>query len=60
MYLDDTELEATSLHIVKKLQAKGLAPDIAGTWMQSVGALRYRCGLQSQQHARQPAPSKRK
>jgi len=40
-YLNDAELDTTVQHILGKLQSKELQPDIARTYMQSVGALRW-------------------
>ena len=41
VYLNEQELDATTQHILGKLQAHPANTEIARTYMQSVGALRY-------------------
>jgi hypothetical protein len=41
VYLNDQELDATTQHILGKLQAHSSDAEITRTYMQSVGALRW-------------------
>lgn len=43
VYLNEQELDATTQHILGKLQAHPANTEIARTYMQSVGALRHAC-----------------